>query len=372
MKIYCDTSAGIFNSTDMKLIVSRKVCREITKQIPGINGKHKADYISKPKITSIFMFSAFFSSSFSGAVYLAAFFFRGGDLAKDIIAVSLDKIAEETSKIPLLVISHIPAAAIGIGTFFLVTWMISFVINMIRYYGFSIRSEGGFMEISCGALTRHRYRITESQINYADLRQNLIMKFCKSVAVNVNCAGYGASNNHIPVIFPIKKEKNISKGLEAVGICSGLRNEFRPGLKNFWAYIWAPTITALCIYPVYRFIPLLFPRLAELTSFAVVMAEIPALWMILVKLAAVATSGISVYDDKIMIRYSGGFRFHTIVAARSRIAKISITQTPFQKAVNNCTVGIYFNGEQTKRHYVKALSCSDAEKIALMLGYENI
>ncbi|MBQ8298228.1 MAG: PH domain-containing protein [Ruminococcus sp.] len=372
MRVYCDTCAGIFQSSDMKLMVSRKVCTEIMKNVPEVESGDSISYRHKPRLMLVLLFSVFFSSSFSGAVYLAAFFFKGGDIAKDVISVSLGKIAEETSKIPILIVQKIPAAAIGIGSFFLATWFLSFALNMLRYSGFAVKSDNRLIEIVCGTFTRRRYMITAELINYADLQQNLVMKFFKAVTVSISCAGYGSAKNQLPVIFPLKKVNSLSSGLERIGLCAGCKNEFRPRITSIWQYIWSPVITAAAIYPAALIIPEFFPKLAELAYFGIIMAEIPAIWMIFVKTAAAVTSGISIYEDRIMIRYSRWLGFHTVVAERSRLVRMRVTQTPFQRISRKCTVSLYFNGETSKRHFVKAIKISDAEKIAVLLGYDSL
>lgn len=371
MRVSFDTCAGLFNATDMKMMISKKVCNLVMNKIPNIDVKSGVNYQHKPKIISVLLFSVFFSSSFSGAVYVAAFFFKSGDIAKDLITVSLDRITEETSKISKILIINIPAAAVGIGLIFLFTWLLSFIMNMLRYSGFSLKSDMKQIEIVCGMITKRTYRINMNQVNYTDLRQNLIMKLFKAVTVNISCAGYGSKNKHLPVILPIKKEDNFNRGIEQIGLCKGNKNEIRPGILSFWTYIWAPVITALAIYPVCGEVLKIFPRFAYLASFIRVMSEIPVIWLVTIKLVASATSRISIYDDKIMIRYSKWFDFHTVIAEHEKLVKIKIIQTPLQKISKRCNVSFYLNDEQVQRHYVKALKFKDVRKIMKLLDYDD-
>ncbi|MCD8188455.1 MAG: PH domain-containing protein [Ruminococcus sp.] len=371
MRIYCDTSAGIFSSSDMKLLVNKNVCEEMMKKIPRVREKDGIAYNHKPNLISILFFSVFFSSSFSGVVYVAAFFFKGGDIAQDIISVSFDRITAETSKIPFHVIRKIPAAAIGIGSFFIVAWLLSFTINMLRYYGFFIKSDKSRIEVTCGTFTKRRFTIIAKQINYADLRQNLIMKIFNAVTVNISCAGYGSQNKNIPVLFPIRKKKYLNSTLEKIGISPGSKNVFRPKLTSVWQYIWQPVIIGLCAYPLSEAAALFFPKFADLSYLAMIMAEIPSIWMILVKAAAAATSKISIYEEKIIINYSKGFGFHTVIADRKRLAKMKVTQTPAQRVFRKCKVSFYFNGESAKKHCVKGIKVKDACNIGLLLGYNE-
>ena len=371
MKISCDTSAGIFKSSDMKLVVSRKVYDELIKKMPVKKGTEEMNFQHKANPLSVILFSVFFSSSFSGAVYLAAFFFKGGDIATDIISMSLERITQEMSKLQKFLIVNIPTAAIGIGAILLMTWFISFIFNLLRYSGFCIKGNIGRIEIICGTFTRCRYRITAPHINYTDLRQSLIMKLCRAVTVNISCAGYGAVNKQLPVLFPIRKAKS-GEHISGVGeaeLFAGRKPDFRPKPTSFWQYIWQPVIAAAAVYPVSLIVTFFFPKLADFADFLLIMAEIPVIWLIIVRLTSLFTSGISIRDGKIAVKYSRGFAFHTVIAEQSRLVKISAIQTPFQRIYHKCNLGFYFNGEQSQRHYVRAIKITDAEIIAEKLNY---
>ena len=93
------------------------------------------------------------------------------------------------------------------------------------------------------------------------------------------------------------------------------------------------------------------------------MAEIPALWSVIVNLTALFTSGITFNDGYIQINYAKGFSFHTAIAEPEKVATFQIMQTPFQKFFKKCTVSIRFGSEVSVRHTVKAIHFDDAMKI---------
>ncbi|HNZ98170.1 PH domain-containing protein [Ruminococcus sp.] len=193
MRFRCDTRAGIFKTVDLKLLVSNKTRRKIMEHMIDVDEKKKIEGIPQPKALSILLFSVFFSSGFSGTVYLATFFFKGGDIAYDIISRSLNIITLETAKITEKLVLKIPTAAIFIGVFFIASWFLSFLVNVFRYGKFNIECDKNCMKVGYGIIDRKEYRIKNSHINYTDLRQNLIMKLMGAVAVNISCAGYGSS-----------------------------------------------------------------------------------------------------------------------------------------------------------------------------------
>lgn len=98
----------------------------------------------------------------------------------------------------------------------------------MRYAGFEVDGDEYCLKIFCGLVNQREYRITPAHINYTDLRQNLIMKLSGAVAVNISCAGYGSAKNHLPVLFPVKKEANLGNALEKIGVFSGVKNDFLP------------------------------------------------------------------------------------------------------------------------------------------------
>lgn len=371
LKVSCDTSAGMYRSADMQIMVTGKFCNEFLKKVPDVNEKNKIDDIPETNPLSVLLFSVFFSSGFSGAVYIATFFLKGGDIAHDIINVSLDRLTETTTKLTDRLLMHIPSAALVVGVFFLGAWLVSFLVNFFRYMGFTVDGDEYCLKVSCGLFNRREYRITAAHINYTDLRQNLIMKFLGAVAVNISCAGYGSAKNHLPVLLPVKKEKSIGNTLEKIGVFSGVKNDFRPKSDGWWQYIWQPVIISALIFPAHMAVKKLVPEISELTFFFAIMFEIPLLWFITAKLTAFFTSGISIYDDKIMVRCSKWAGFHTVVAERSKLVKIELQQSVFQKISNKCSICLWFGGEERSHFKVKAMRVSDVKKISAMLDYKT-
>lgn len=358
IRLYCSTGAGKFGKSDMTLMITKSVHERISGAFSDKTETENELYTHNTAMMSVLLFSVFFSSSFSGAVYIAALFFKGGDILRDMISIPLSRITEETARLTDRLIVKVPSAAAAVGAFFLATWFVSFVLNFVRYSGFILKCGSTTAEIECGAFTRRRFRINVNHVTYTDLRQNLIMKIFRAVAVNVSCAGYGSLKKSFPVLLPMKKEENL--------LCTK-ENIFRPSLKSFWQYIWLPAIAAIAIVPASYILERTFPTYSAFSHFVIIMTEIPALWMIAVKITALLTSGISVSGDKIVVRYSAGIGFHTIIAERSRLVKYEITQTPFQRISKKCTVSFSFNGAEGNRHYVKAISLGDAEKIKALL-----
>ena len=112
-----------------------------------------------------------------------------------------------------------------------------------------------------------------------------------------------------------------------------------------------------------------FPDFYGLTKFSVFMLEIPAVWFVIVKIAAFFTSGIAIYDDKILVRCCKWSKFHTLIVDRSKIIKVELEQTIFQKIGKRCSVSLWFEGKKHIKYKVKAFDEQKALDIAELLGY---
>lgn len=370
LRFSCDTRAGILKRTDMKLLVTGKVCSQLAKRIPDVDDKRKIEGIARPTALSVLLFSVFFSSSFSGAVYIAAFFFKGGDIAYDLVTASLNRITETSERLSNESLMKIPTAALAAGMFFLAAWIISFFVNLLRYSRFRIKCDDDRINVACGVINRRIYRINSEHINFTDLRQNLIMKLLGAVTVSINCAGYGSDSQYLPVLLPIKMEKDLGRGLERIGVFSGVELDIRARKKGFLNYIMNPFILAVVLIPLGDFVAELFPSFAELAKFTAIMLEIPSVWLISVKIVALYTSGISLYDDKIVVRCSKWTSFHTVVADRRNVVKIDIQQSLFQLLNGRCSIHLWFCGEIGTRYMVRSVSLEDALKISSILGFD--
>lgn len=364
VRVFTDTCGGIMKTSDMRFLLSYKVCAEFINKIP--QSEHESDivYRYKPKFILIFFFSALFSSSFSGVVYIGAFFFEGGQIAQDIIRTSLDRFTAEASK---FLIMNIPYAVLTVIVIIFGAWLISFITNMIRYSGFFIRRYKHIIRIESGRITPRRFLISQDKINYYYLRQNLLMKIFRVMSVNISCSGYETKKNkNYPVFLPIESGRKIKSDLEnAAGIRYNHKRQYKPKLSGIWNYIWFAVLIAAVIFPVFRILPRIIPELDEAASFFLIMAEIPAIWFFIVRIAALLTSGVTIDGELIYVRYSKRFDFYTIIGEKSKLVKLDVKQNLFQRYVSHkCTVSFYFHNEISQRHYVKGLKLEQAKEIS--------
>lgn len=363
---YADTRAGANPSNDMKLLLKKSTIKIIMDKVPSVSYRKSIKYTYKPRIFLILLFSALFSSSFSGAIYITAFFFQGGEIAQDIIRKSIDIISSETSK---FIIAKIPPVIWSIIIFILSTWLLSFIINLIRYTGFNIRHDPDIIQIKSGYFTKRQFNIFKKKINYIDIHQNLIMKLFRVMSVNISCSGYGSGTKSLPVLVPLVTKKTLNENLsDIVHARFSLKKQYKPRKTSFWQYIWLSVIISVSILPLTSLITYFIPDFYELALFITVMAEMPAVWSIIIGLTALCSSGITFNDGYIQLNYAKGFVFHTVIAEPEKIVKFCIKQSVFQRIFKKCTIIIYIGSEKTTKHTIKAIPLDDAKKIQLTIN----
>lgn len=373
MIVRFDTRAGIFKSADLKLLVTKKIGTELLSNIPTVEEEKRIKDLPKPSMLSVMLFSAFFSSGFSGAVYIAVFFFKGGDIAHELISISLNRITETTEHLTQLLLLKIPQTAVLIGTFFLAAWLLSFAVNMARYFYFKVTADDDCISVACGISNRRRYQIRIDHINYIDLRQNLIMKMIGAVTVNISCAGYGCDSQKLPVLLPIRRERDLGSGLEKMGITTVGKMDYSPRKTSWFSYVGYPIIGLNAVFLLGHFMDRfiaeisryssLIPQLSELSGFITFMLSIPFVWLILVKTTALFTSGISIRDERVIIRSSLWTAFHTVIGGKRDVVQVEVRQSVFSKPWKKCDVVLWFGGEAKSCYIVRSLHINDARKI---------
>lgn len=367
MTVRCDTGAGFFKSTDMKIMVTQKSGEVLMANIPDVKKEKAFKDLPKPSIVSVLLFSVFFSSGFSGAVYIAAFFFKGGDIAHDILSIAMSRITEQAEHIYVKLLSGIPKAAAMTGIFFMGAWLLSFIMNLLRYSRFHLSADKDCINVAFGLIKRRRHRIRTAHINYIDLKQNLIMKLCGAVTVNISCPGYGY-DSHLPVLMPISREKNLGSLNEYPSLPRDGRLKYRPRFTAFFSYAGLPAAGIVLTALMHRPADMLPANLADLSLFLIIMAEIPLTWLTMVKTVALCISGISIYNDRMILRCSKGTSFHTVIARREKVVMVQINQNILQKFFKKCQVIIWLSGESRSKYKVKSLTAAQGTEIKKLLS----
>lgn len=369
-RLKVDTCAGMFNTSDMSLLIRREDFKKLHKKIPEVHSDSKKTFVFKPKLSTIIFFSFVFSSSLSGAVYLAAIFFQSGRIAADLFENGFkDALNEITSEVSAKLAIKIPPVAIGISIVIIALWLFSFVSNVLRYTGFSMNSNERTLKVKMGYITRRHYHIVPDKVNYIDLRQNLLMKIFRVSSVNVSCSGYGHQRGELPVLLPILSRKQVEKALDIFSFGSFIKERDIKALKSATiTYLWIPLVSGIAVPILTIFSRHIFSSFTQIVTFLGIMFEIPIIWLLVIKVAALFTSGASIENGVCCIRFCKGYAFHTVIAEREKLVKVHMWQTIFQKPLKRVNIAFYFNSETVKRNVLYGVNIDDARKFLKKMG----
>ncbi|MEE5992671.1 MAG: PH domain-containing protein [Oscillospiraceae bacterium] len=363
--LYLDTAAGRMDSTDIKLMIRVRDETIFLAQFPKIRKNETHHYEHRVGLKRMLLFSVLFSSSFSGAVYMSVFWFQGGKIARDLI--NQFHLAEYLSNFSAEVadkLTGIPPAAVTVGILILALWIISFVKNIFRYGNFNMESDSHLLKVRSGLLTRRRFFIVNQKINFVDIQQNLLTKFSRIYTLAVNCPGYGNDKGSIPICMPILTKKELDTTLPMIFPDIRItKNQLHAPYTAWWGYTYKQLILFVAMIPAVKIGCRLLPQIEDVISFFGIMVEIPILWKLVIQVAGLLTTGVSITDGRICVRYSKGMEFHTIITDTDCLVKVEIQQHIWQKWFGTCHVILYFQAEITKKCKLLTLNYQDVQKL---------
>lgn len=307
----------------------------------------------------VLFFSALFSSSFSGAFYIAALFFQGGRITADLLEeFQARQILEDAADRASSIFVGVPRAGIIISIVILALWLVSFGRNLLRYGRFRIRFGSEFLSVHMGILNRRRFHLRDAAIVFPDLRQNLVMKIFGMVSLHIRCPGYGSQRDTLPVLIPLMRKRSSWNLLGKLHAAQRLEKPLvtaRSKLRFFWSFIWPP-ITGLAAVITARFLALwLIPNLSEIIRFFSIMLVLPLSWFLLIRIVTLLTQSVAMDEQYVQLHFSRGFTFHTITVRREHIVRMDLQQTPLQKRYGVCHLYLICNGPRQQRFKLTAL-----------------
>lgn len=199
---------------DAELIFPLKDYRELYSKIPKESDSMKITY--RASRGNLILFSFVFSSTLSGVIFIGTLFIQGGRIVgNELEEMFLTAVSDVTQAVQTI-IKGVTPFAVALTLVIAVGWGISFVSNLVRHMNFRIKRYGENIFVENGFFSRWKYYINYSRINYADLRQNLLMKICRVMSVHASCTGYGKEKNGIPVFVPITTRNRVMDSIRLI------------------------------------------------------------------------------------------------------------------------------------------------------------
>ena len=386
VRIRAETDAGGHRRADFKATLTRAQADALRAALaqstmglprkgdvaPSRPSHAASDY--RPAWGYVLLFSVLTSKSLSGVLFASTFISVAGAIVgrslRDELISSISALAEEIA-------FGLPPLAIAVSIVIAGGWLFSFLRNVLRYLRFSLSRGGqGRLSIATGMFTPRIYELSVPRINFLDLRQTLLTKLLSVSSAYIHCSGYGKGKDEIAVLIPAASKRSILH--TARRLLPDLLPVSRPSAKAHSHVSWVRspgrtfpryvtlTLLLMAAIPLAARIPLtLFPEWWAIIRFTAGMAEIPAVWLLLVKIVSYFTSGFGFDGQTLALRYSSGYAFHTVAVPMGKVAELRIRQSAFQQRAGYCDVVVYTSAETPVRHKVPNLRLSDLQALKI-------
>lgn len=367
-KLYFNTNSGMRNGVDITLTVKMS---DYNKLFSIIDPERTQDssFIYRPRHWQMLIFSLIFSSSLSGILVWSTFLIQGSRIIdthmQERIRLGIYSFTHHVESL----VSKIPPIAVAVALLAIVSWLASFVVNLMRHWSFGAIRRGNKIIIKSGFITKRSHILSRDAIACADMQQSLLMRIFSIRSVRINCNGYGRSNREMNALIPITTGSEVACSMKMLMPQYPLPQiTIRPKLKNIMFYLSIPLVILVSLPIAGHLAIRFFPDWSQIIRFAVLIGEVPAAWLVIVKLVSGFTTGAGIKDGYLRLDFCRMYAFHTVIIPISKISKFSYHQSIPQFLKNNCNICISSSSLSSKTYIAKNFYLSDVLELFDQLG----
>ena len=361
--VYIDTDAKSIQNTDIRLDISQKQAFRIY-ELATAKCRNKPKYIFTSQKRSLIIFSLLFSSTLSGMLLTLTFIYQAYRIVgREIEEEFLAKVNSQLEKLTIHIPKYLIVAALVVAG----SWLVSFISNLMRHWGFSCTRCSDMLLISSGKGTKRRHVIMRDRINFIDYQQSMFMKLFGICSVQVHCTGYGKRRLELSALVPITTTVSAETSVRLLlpGMPT-VKYDVHTGWADVRRFITPPLVVCLLPAACYEVLCRLIPKFemlvktipdwkSALTNLAVI-SMLPLVWLVIVKINAAFNTAVGFEGDHCILSYCRFYRFHRATVRLDRISKIKISRNPFQRMNGTCHLRIYTSAEGTSVHLIKGLN----------------
>lgn len=362
VRIKADTDGGTLRSTDFSVTLRKRDAEKLIElSHAAIRSEEGMKKIYHPQWFYVALLSLITSNTLSGVLFAATFISQSGDLLgkefEDRLVVTLTELTRTLA-------FGLPPAAALVAYVILGGWLISFLRNIIRHIKFHVVRRSGDLEIRTGIITPRSYFIRTDRINLIEIRQSLITKLLGFFTGFIHCTGYGKQKNELSVLIPAADQhetrRNLGILLPEIPI---VKKKYKPNLRVLSRFLIPPCTIILCVFAVFGLLYLFFPELRTLIFFIGLMAELPGVWWLFVKILSFLHTGVGKEKGVYTFYYTYAYAFFTTSVPEHKISQIYCRQSLFQKMAKCGDIVIYAYSEGKKRLVIPNIPTSDIERL---------
>jgi putative membrane protein len=308
--------------------------------------------------SSLILFSFLFSNALASGIYLAVLFYQSFNILGNTLENYFIDTFDAVERFMNDFVNGIPSVAVVAVIIIVCGFGFSFASNLLRYMNFRVSRKGKIVTVGSGYFSKRLIFINTDFVNYADFKQNLIMKLIGVYSLHVGIIGYGKRRGEIPVFIPLTERNELGAAIKMfLPDFAGERAEAAeftvPQEKSFVLYMWLPVLL-FAVFAIAFFVLInIFPKFSKLILFVFLMAEIPSAAFVAACLTEFKSSGVSEKNGFFEIKYRRFWSFHYVITNRSKIVKINHYTSPYYRRNNIMNTYIMTRGERGMTHRLR-------------------
>lgn len=360
-KVYIATNAGIFDKADITLVMKQSDADKLYVSMKNARVR-SLNYSISPNKLRLFIFSILSSSTLSGMLVALALIVETSqvfdrEIEARLILDTLSEVANRLAKI-------VPPLAAAASLIIAFSWLLSFITNVFYFWDYVLTKCPDTIYIKSGLLAKNRHIISLKRVNFIDLKQNFASKIFRISSLHCHCSGYGSTGrSELSVVMPITTAGEINSTIsEVFPEYPHPKTQLKPAFSSYGGFYFWPMVFALLPLGLFFLADYFFPAWHSVAVTAVMIGEIPSVWLAIAKTLAIFTTGIGMKDGYLTMRYSRVYTFHTVIAPIDKITKVIVRQAPPQIVNKTCTVIIYTASDAKVKHRIYGLDIDKALK----------
>ncbi|WP_240416782.1 PH domain-containing protein [Paenibacillus periandrae] len=310
------------------LVVSLRKAKEIEMYVKSdlyleMKVENKPLFTTLPKMKEIWMMAISLKTFWLGvpvSMTLMQYVFQWVSRSEPEPSVSMLSMIQGSLWANIDMLSFVFSLGILLGSTIIVSWIFSFVVVSLKYYGWQVKRNASFLTIHYGLFESRIVRLHVSKIQSIRIKEPFICRIFGYAFVWIDCVGFEGERK-IKMLLPAMKKRDIPQVLQEI-------------LPEF-------TLPDTSCYPLHRdgkllaatrvsiplFLSILF---AAFWYHPILYTTIIPITIALMNLYAYNRSGWMLYKNHLVIS-KGGLTQSTVYVLRNSIQSISISQHSIQK-----------------------------------------
>ncbi len=364
VKVIIDTDARKINNADLSFYLSKKKAEMLCSFVKAERPKKQ---VCRCPMRQVLILSLSNASALSGLLVAATLINNVGKVVGNEFE---NRLVETLGSVTAFASQVIPPTALAAAVILVAGFGISFLIAILKHAGFTLSVSEDAMLVTQGLIGRKRSLIGRRAVGAVTIETSPIMRLFGRCSVILHAAGYGAPRAESAAVIPVEKTADAEVSLKKCGLvfCKNEPLTLNVPRRAISRALFIPCVYMAVIIAVAALSLIIFRKLIQFTIIlALFLGTADAYWLF-IRVRHVLKGGASL-DGGIRLC---GYRFFTETDSRFKAGHtdcITLTQGPFDRRRNLCTLKVTLRSKNRYTSRVKNLDMAQAEdEVARVFG----